>query len=75
MNSIRLKITIDLNRNHVLSYADLKALKPFVERGVAASLPDSVAVDTIKVTSIKETSTRNPSASAEQTLNPKAAAQ
>jgi hypothetical protein len=54
MNSIRLKITIHLNRNHALSDRDLNALKPLVERGIAASLPDAMAVDTISVTKVKE---------------------
>lgn len=55
MNSIRMKVTIHLNRNHALNIQDLNALKPVVERGIAASLPDSIAVDTIRVTKIKET--------------------
>jgi hypothetical protein len=60
MNSIRLKVTIHLNRNHALSVRDLNALKPLVERGIAAFLPDSIAVDTIRVTKVKETRTREP---------------
>jgi hypothetical protein len=56
MNSIRLKVTIDLNGNQALSVHELDALKPFVARGIAASLPDQIAVDTITVTSIKEKS-------------------
>jgi hypothetical protein len=56
MNGIRLKVTIRLNRNHALNIRDLNALKPLVERGIAACLPDSIAVDTIKVTKVKETS-------------------
>jgi hypothetical protein len=63
MNSIRLKITINLNRNHALNIHDLNALKPLVERGIAACLPDSIAVDTIKVTKVKETSVSGPSRS------------
>jgi hypothetical protein len=47
MNSIRMKVTIHLNRNHALNIQDLNALKPLVERGIAASRPDSIAVDTI----------------------------
>lgn len=54
MDNIRLKITIKLNQNHALSISDFKALKPMIARGIAASLPDSIAVDTITVTSIKE---------------------
>lgn len=54
MNSIRMKVTLHLNRNHALNVKDLNALKPLVERGIAASLPDSIAVDTIRVTKIKE---------------------
>ena len=54
MNSIRLKITIHLNGNHALSVRQLNALKRPIERGVAASLPDYIAVDTINVTRVKE---------------------
>ena len=60
MNSIRLKVTIHLNRNHSLSADDLTALKPLIEKGIAACLPDSIAVDTIKVTKVKETSRAHP---------------
>lgn len=55
MNSIRLKITIDLNQNHALNLQDLKAMKPPIARGIAACLPDWICVDTIEVTSIKGT--------------------
>ena len=55
MKSIRLKITIHLNGNHALSVHQLNALKPLVERGIAASLPEFIAVDTINVTRVKET--------------------
>ena len=54
MDKLRLKITIALNRNHALTIKDLEALKPVVERGIAACLPDSLKVDTIKVTRIRE---------------------
>lgn len=54
MEKLRLKITVKLNRNHALTVKDLEALKPIVERGVAACLPDSLAIDTIKVTKIRE---------------------
>ena len=54
IEKIRLKITIRLNQNHALNTADLAALKPIIERGVAACLPDSLAVDTVKVTRIKD---------------------
>ena len=40
MKSIRLKITIHLNGNHALSIDQLNALKPPIERGIAAALPD-----------------------------------
>jgi hypothetical protein len=43
-----------------LSNRDLNALKPLVERGIAASLPDSMAVDTIRVTKVKEIRLREP---------------
>ena len=55
MKSIRLKITIHLNGNHALSAKQLNALKLPIERGIAASLPDYIAVDTINVTRVKET--------------------
>ncbi len=54
MENIRLKITIRLNRNHALSIAELAALKPIIERGIAGCLPDSLAIDTVKVTRIKD---------------------
>jgi hypothetical protein len=41
MENIRLKISIRLNRNHALTFRDLEALKPLIERGIAACLPDS----------------------------------
>ena len=40
MKSIRLKITIHLNGNHALSIHQMNALKPPVEGGIAATLPD-----------------------------------
>ncbi len=60
MKSIRLKIIIDLNQNHALTLRDLKAMKPLIERGIAACLPDSISVDAIKVTSFKKTSSLAP---------------
>ena len=54
MNSIRIKITIELNGNHALSDRDLTRLKPVIERGIAAALPDAISVDRIRVTKIKE---------------------
>lgn len=59
MDKIHVKIAIKLNRNHALSIADLTALKPRIERGIAAFLPDSIAVDTITVTSIKDPGRRD----------------
>ena len=54
MDKIRLRITVGLNRNHALTVKDLNALKPIIERGVAACLPGSLAIDTIRVTRIRE---------------------
>ena len=54
MKSIRLKITIHLNGNHALSIRRLNALKPLVEKSVAAALPGSLSFDTIRVTKVKE---------------------
>ena len=67
MNSIRLKITIELNRNQALTDGDLQDLKPAVERGIAASLPDTLAIDAIKITSIKETSAKKAKTTVEET--------
>ncbi len=69
MNSIRLKITIDLNGNHALTDGDFQNLKSVIESGIAASLPDTLAVDTIKVTSIKETSARKTKTTVAETSN------
>lgn len=55
---IRIKISVHLNQQHALSEKDLDAMKPALERAVAGALPDSVSVDTIKVTRIKEASPR-----------------
>ncbi len=54
MESIRLKITVKMRHNHALTALDLQKLKPVVERGVAACLPDFLKIETIKVTRIKE---------------------
>jgi hypothetical protein len=54
MKSIRLKITIHLNGNHALSAKQLNALKPPIEKGIAASLPDHIAIDAINVTKVVE---------------------
>jgi len=54
MDKIRVKITINLTRNHVLTDETLKSLKPHLARAIAGALPDSISVDTIDVTSIKE---------------------
>lgn len=54
MNNIRLKVTIRLNGNHAPHPQQLKALKPLLERGIAASLPESINVDTISATKIAE---------------------
>lgn len=56
MHNIRVKVTIHLNHNHALAADDLRALRPLIERGIAASLPDALAVDTIRVTKIRENS-------------------
>lgn len=56
MNSIRVRITIDLNGNHALSVYQLQALKPLIERGIASSLPDPIKVDRIRATRVAETS-------------------
>jgi hypothetical protein len=54
MEHIRIKISVHLNQEHALSEKALEAMKPALERAVAGALPDSVSVDTIKVTRIKE---------------------
>jgi hypothetical protein len=65
MDKIRIKIAIKLNRNHALSVSKLGALKPIIERGIAAFLPGSIAVDTITAASIKETVVSTPTKAAE----------
>ena len=55
MNSIRIRVTIDLNGNHALNVRQLQALKPIIERGIASSLPTSISVDRIRATRIAET--------------------
>ena len=59
MEHIRIKISVHLNQNHALTEKELESFKPAIERGVAGSLPDSVNVDTIKVTKIKEVASAN----------------
>ena len=54
MNTIRVKLTVNLTRNHVLTDEMLESLKPLLARAIAGALPDSMSVDTISVTSIKE---------------------
>ena len=58
MEHIRIKISVHLNQQHALSEKALDAMKPALERAVAGALPDSVSVDTIKVTRIKEATPR-----------------
>ncbi len=60
MDKIRLKITIKLNRHHALNARQLDALKSPIEKGIAAALPGEIAVDTIKVTKIAETTSATP---------------
>lgn len=54
MKHIRVRISIHLNENHALSDEYLEKLKPIIERGVAACLPESISVDTIEVTKIRD---------------------
>jgi hypothetical protein len=54
MEKLCLRVSIALNRNHALTVKDLEAIKPVVERGIAACLPGSLAVDTITVTRIRK---------------------
>ena len=54
MENIRLRISVRLNQNHALSEEDLEKLKPTIERGIAACLPESIYVGTIEVTRIKD---------------------
>jgi hypothetical protein len=54
MDHIRLKASIRLSRNHVLSPDDLERLKPILARAIAAELPENLTVDTVMVTSLKE---------------------
>jgi len=59
MESIRIKITVRLNQNHSVNIQKLEALKPLVERAVAGCLPDTLAIDTVRVTRIKDAATSN----------------
>lgn len=43
MENIRLRISIRLNQNHVLSDTELTKLKPKIARGIAGCLPDSIS--------------------------------
>ena len=56
MEHIRIKASIHLNQPHALTEKALEALKPALERAMAGALPDSINVDTVKITSIKEAS-------------------
>ncbi len=59
MDHMRIKASIHLNRHHVLTEKDLEALKPSLERAMVGALPDSIKVDTVKITNIKEASPRD----------------
>jgi hypothetical protein len=54
MEDIRIKISVHLTRNHALTEKDLESFKPAIKRAVAGSLPGSITIDTVEVTSIKE---------------------
>jgi hypothetical protein len=58
MEHIRIKISVHLNQHHALSEKALEAMKPALERAIAGALPESLSVDTIKVTRIKEATAR-----------------
>jgi hypothetical protein len=60
MENIRVKLSIRLNQNHAFSQKELNAFKPAIQRAVAGCLPESVFVDTIEVTKIKEASSPDP---------------
>jgi len=51
---LRVRLSIHLNNNHALSERELENLKPLIARGVAQSLPETIAVDTIEVTRIRD---------------------
>ena len=54
MKHLRVRLSIHLNNNHALSDWELENLKPLIARGVAQSLPETIAVDTIEVTRIRD---------------------
>ena len=54
MKHLRVRLSIHLNNNHALSERELENLKPLIARGVAQSLPETIAVDTIEVTRIRD---------------------
>lgn len=49
---IRIRMSVHVADNAPSSEESLKAMKPIIERNVAAALPDDYAVDTVKVTRI-----------------------
>ncbi len=60
MDKIRLRLTVQLNGNHALTAPDLESFRPLIERGIAAALPGSINLDTVKVTRIGEAKSSTP---------------
>jgi hypothetical protein len=61
MDTIRIKVSVNLSRNHVITDEMLDSLKPPLARAIAGALPDYMNVDTIAVTSVKEATPRSES--------------
>jgi hypothetical protein len=61
MDTIRIKVSVNLSRNHVITDEMLASLKPTLSRAIAGALPEYMNVDTIAVTSIKEATPRSES--------------
>jgi hypothetical protein len=54
MNQIRIKASVKLAKEYVVSEKDLKSWKVTLKRAIASALPDGIKIDTVDVTSIKE---------------------
>lgn len=54
MTHIRIRSSIHLNGDHTLTPANLNDIKADIERAIASALPDYIAVDTVRITRIRE---------------------
>jgi hypothetical protein len=58
MKHLRLKASIHLNREHAIPKETLESLKSQIQHAIASCIPDGINIDTIKVTSLKEVTSR-----------------